>query len=251
MAGGIYHAICSGAYFRMTNITNRHHKGRVYDQTQLDLLKSEYCLLVDKNDQRIGIESKHNCHLVSNIRRGMLHRAFSVFLFNSEGKLLMQQRAAQKVTYPLFWTNTCCSHPLNLPDEISEENQIGVKRAAIRKLQHELGIPSKQLTVNDFKFLTRLHYKSEYDDEWGEHEIDYILFIQKDVSLNPSRNEVNDWRWFTRDELQQFVRSAQQNDIKLTPWFQLIFDHFLFKWWDSLDNLEPYVDGHTIHRFDN
>jgi len=129
----------------------------------------------------------------------MLHRAFSVFLFNSEGKLLMQQRAAQKVTYPLFWTNTCCSHPLNLPDEISEENQIGnnsyikivenaigmsilltkehytvffpgVKRAAIRKLQHELGIPSKQLTVNDFKFLTRLHYKSEYDDEWGEHE---------------------------------------------------------------------------------
>lgn len=67
-------------------------------------------------------------HLVSNIRQGMLHRAFSVFLFNSERKLLMQQRAAQKVTYPMYWTNTCCSHPLNSPDEVVEENQIGMRK---------------------------------------------------------------------------------------------------------------------------
>jgi isopentenyl-diphosphate delta-isomerase len=156
-----------------------------------------------------------------------------------------------------------------------------VKRAAIRKLHHELGIPPEQLSLSDFKFITRLHYKSEYDDEWGEHEsmlnfsfllfvfsilkltsqnrivtdslcsVDYILFIQKDVTLSPSKNEVNDWRWFTREELKQFVSLAHENGIKLTPWFLLIFHNFLFKWWDSLDNLEPHVDIHTIHHFDN
>lgn len=79
-------------------------------------------------------------HLMENINKGALHRAFSVFLFDSEGKLLLQKRASEKITFPDCWTNTCCSHPLTRPDEMIIEKQMGVKNAASRKLEQELGI---------------------------------------------------------------------------------------------------------------
>lgn len=114
------------------------------DATQVSLLKEE-CILVDENDRVIGSESKKNCHLNSNIRAGMLHRAFSVFLFNTKGELLLQQRATAKITFPECFTNTCCSHPLYHPSELEEEGNVGVRRAAQRKLKHELGIPNDQV----------------------------------------------------------------------------------------------------------
>lgn len=100
-------------------------------------------------------------HLMEKINAGLLHRAFSVFLFNNEGKLLIQQRASEKITFPGLWANTCCSHPLwDFENELIEENQLGVKNAAIRKLHHELGIDTKRFTVDDFTYLTRIHYKA-------------------------------------------------------------------------------------------
>lgn len=129
---------------------------------------------------------------MTNINNGALHRAFSVFLFNSEGKLLLQKRASEKITFPDCWTNTCCSHPLTRPDEIITENQLGVKNAAVRKLEHELGITDDQVPIDDFTFLTRIHYLAPSDGTWGEHEVDYILFIQKDVTFTPNPNEVSD-----------------------------------------------------------
>lgn len=110
------------------------------DETQVQLL-SEECILVDKEDQVIGSDTKKNCHLNVN---GKLHRAFSVFLFNSDGKLLLQQRARTKITFPECFTNTCCSHPLYRAEEL-EGGNLGVKRAAQRKLQQELGIPPEQV----------------------------------------------------------------------------------------------------------
>jgi isopentenyl-diphosphate delta-isomerase len=112
-------------------------------------------------------------HLMENIDRGLLHRAFSVFLFDSQNRLLLQQRATEKITFPDMWTNTCCSHPLGIPGETGvglEASVQGVRRAAVRKLDHELGIPSAQVPIDDFKFLTRIHYKSPSDGKWGEHE---------------------------------------------------------------------------------
>lgn len=108
---------------------------------------SERCILVDALDRPVGNASKRDCHSWPNIARGgMLHRAFSVFLFDSEGRLLLQQRAAQKITFPDMWTNSCCSHPLDRPEERAEKPfGIGVLRAAQRKLKHELGIPSEQV----------------------------------------------------------------------------------------------------------
>ena len=114
------------------------------DETQVKLLAEE-CILVDENDKVIGSDTKKNCHLNENIKAGKLHRAFSVFMFNSEGKLLLQQRAAAKITFPECFTNTCCSHPLYRQEELEEKGAIGIKRAARRKLEHELGISQDQV----------------------------------------------------------------------------------------------------------
>lgn len=110
---------------------------------------------------------------MENIDKGLLHRAFSVFLFNKKGQLLLQQRAAEKITFPNMWTNTCCSHPLGVPGETGatlDAAIMGVKRAAQRKLDHELGIKAEQVPIENFNFLTRIHYKAPSDGRWGEHE---------------------------------------------------------------------------------
>ena len=110
---------------------------------------------------------------MENIDKGLLHRAFSVFLFDSQNRLLLQQRATEKITFPDMWTNTCCSHPLGIPGETGsglEESIQGVRRAAQRKLDQELGIKAEQVPLDNFRFLTRIHYVSPSDGKWGEHE---------------------------------------------------------------------------------
>jgi len=112
---------------------------------------------------------------MTNINQGLLHRAFSVFLFDpTTKKLLLQQRASEKITFPNQWTNTCCSHPLHTASELGHDLQSsieGVKRAAQRKLHHELGIKSEQVPLEGFAFLTRIHYLSASGQGlWGEHE---------------------------------------------------------------------------------
>lgn len=110
---------------------------------------------------------------MTNIKEGLLHRAFSVFLFNNQNELLLQQRATEKITFPDMWTNTCCSHPLGVPGETGDDLETaiqGVKRAAQRKLDQELGIKKEQVPIENFKFLTRIHYLAPSDGKWGEHE---------------------------------------------------------------------------------
>lgn len=161
-----------------------------YDEEQIRLME-EVCIVLDENDVPIGSASKKVCrcasihyfliaginqpsgHLMKNINDGLLHRAFSVFLFDSENRLLLQQRASEKITFPDMWTNTCCSHPLGIPGETGAELEAavqGVRRAAQRKLDQELGIRAKQVPLDKFEFLTRIHYKAPSDGKWGEHE---------------------------------------------------------------------------------
>jgi len=116
---------------------------------------------------------------MTNIDKGLLHRAFPVFLFNSKNELLLQQRATEKITFPNMWTNTCCSHPLGIPGEGGSELAeavMGVKGAAQRKLTHELGIKAIQVPIEEFKFLTRIHYKAPSDGKWGEHESTHYFY---------------------------------------------------------------------------
>lgn len=217
------------------------------DEQQVQLL-AEMCILIDENDKKIGADTKKNCHLNENIDKGLLHRAFSVFLFNTEDKLLLQQRSDAKITFPDCFTNTCCSHPLSTPLELEENNAQGVRRAAQRRLRAELGIPLEQVTPEEICYLTRIHYKARSDGIWGEHEIDYILFVQKNVTLNPDTNEIKSYCYVTQEELKQLLEKASKNEIKITPWFKLIAETFLFKWWDNLHNLNRFVDHEKIHR---
>ncbi|KAI9280668.1 isopentenyl-diphosphate delta-isomerase [Sporodiniella umbellata] len=215
-----------------------------YDEEQVRLME-EMCIVIDENDKRIGADSKKTCHLMTNIETGLLHRAFSVFLFDSQNRLLLQQRATEKITFPDMWTNTCCSHPLNTPSELIEEDHLGVRTAAQRKLEHELGIDPSQVPLDKFKYLTRIHYVAPSDGQWGEHEIDYILFMKATVDVNINPNEIRDYKYVTAQELQDMFKDPS---IPMTPWFKLICNTFLFKWWSQLENIEQVKADDKIHR---
>lgn len=203
-----------------------------YDPEQSRLM-DERCILVDEDDNAIGAMDKKTCHLMENINKGLLHRAFSAFVFRpSDGKLLLQQRASEKITFPDMWTNTCCSHPLDdFEVEKVEENQLGVKAAASRKLEHELGIPTSQTPVDEFQYLTRIHYLAPSDGMWGEHEVDYILFLTADVTVTPNANEIRGYKYVDKEELKAMF---QDKGNLFTPWFKLIARDYLFGWWDEL-----------------
>jgi isopentenyl-diphosphate delta-isomerase len=109
------------------------------DERQRHYLETDQCILVDECDRIVGTATKRECHRIKqDANRLMLHRAFSVFLLNTKNELLLQQRSSSKVTFPLYWTNTCCSHPLFNENEANATE--GARSAARRKLQHELGI---------------------------------------------------------------------------------------------------------------
>ncbi|KZC10053.1 Isopentenyl-diphosphate Delta-isomerase 1 [Dufourea novaeangliae] len=208
---------------------------------------SERCILVNKWDKPIGEATKKDCHTVDSNGYIPLHRAFSVFLFNRKGELLLQKRSANKVTFPNCYTNTCCSHPLaEILSETEEQDALGIRIAARRRLNYELGIPLTQILPSDFLYLTRIHYFAVNGD-WGEHEIDYMLFLQKDdVTLDPNLDEISELHWVSKSGINEFVNKL---DSPLSPWFRLILKHKLLLWWDNLHALEKMKDHGTIQRF--
>ena len=147
--------------------------------SQSQFMARDTVLVVDANDNIIGSASKYDSHVFGhNAPRGVLHRAFSVFLFEEdannnggdESRLLLQKRASTKITFPNVWTNTCCSHPLHgmIPNEVDEPCDVrggdvrGVKYAAMRKLGHELGIKAEELKVNVVIIIICSHTHIEY-----------------------------------------------------------------------------------------
>lgn len=125
----------------------------------------------------------------------------------------------------------------------------GAKVAAQRKLDHELGIPISDTPLDQFTYLTRIHYKSASGDEsskWGEHEIDYILILKakNDITINANYNEVKDFKYVDAKELKEMF---EDENLVFTPWFKLICQSFLFKWWNNLSDLEKFQDT-EIHR---
>jgi len=215
------------------------------DPIQRQLL-AEQCILLDDKDQVIGHDSKKNCHLVRADGDILLHRAFSVFLFNTRGELLVQQRSKVKVTFPSMYTNTCCSHPLFRNDEMVENEALGVKVAAQRRLYEELGIPKDDVPLEAFQYLTRIHYKAASNSIWGEHEIDYIFVVQRDVTIHPNPNEIDDVRYVTWEQLNDLKK---REDVQLTPWFKLILESGkLPLWWKNLKGLKQFEDHDTIHK---
>ena len=133
---------------------------------------------------------------------------------------------------------------------------MGVKNAAVRKLEQELGIKPEQVPVDKFNWVTRIHYKASSDDTWVEHEIDYVLFIQADVDVNVNPNEVESVKYVSKEEMQAIMRD-QEILKEYTPWFKLIADSddgFLFQLWDEwLANKDgkalTTLNDPTIHNF--
>lgn len=250
--------------------------------TQSELMAKDECLLVDRDDQIIGSASKFDAHrFTPKEPSGLLHRAFSVFLFNEKDELLLQQRASHKITFPDVWTNTCCSHPLSgyVPDEVDNADAVasgnvqGIKAAARRKLEHELGIDCESnLPIEKIRYIGRIHYSApmsssssgegiEEEDaysaqdggHWGESEIDYILFgrIREEKlrkSLQPNPEEVRDFKFVTQSELESMMADPA---LQWSPWFRLLASSSLPTWWADLEQAietSKHTDLKTIQR---
>ena len=215
------------------------------DATQSALM-AEAIILTDEWDGVLGPGSKIAAHRGP----GAFHRAFSVLLFDSQKRLLLQRRASDKVTFPDVWANSCCSHPLHSDEEMDETDYIGSKRAAVRKLEQELGIRPEQVPLDSFHFITKMRYSARMNEIWIEREVDHILVIQADVDLNPNPNEISEVKWVTRDELEAMLVDEDENAGVIAPWFRCIAALVMNEeWWQAVGDseaLERLVDG-QIH----
>lgn len=164
----------------------------------------EHVILVNHLNQEIGVIEKMEAH-----EKALLHRAFSIFVFNSEGELLLQQRSLSKYHSGGLWTNTCCSHPR--PGESTSE-------AAHRRLQEEMGFDCA--LTEKFHFI----YKAEFDNGLTEHELDFVYTGIYNGSPLLNFKEVNNYKWLTieaiKDELVVYPE-------KYTAWFKIIFKEYL------------------------
>ena len=196
------------------------------DSTQESLM-AEAVIQVTENDEVIGPISKLDSHH----QDGKYHRAFSVMLFDSSGRLLLQRRASHKITFPDVWANSCCSHPLHSEEEMEIKNALGVKRAAVRKLEQELGIHPSQVPIEKFDFVTKMRYQARQDEDWIEREIDHCLVIHADVDVNPNPNEVSEVKWVSQDELEEMLVSDDSENV-IAPWFRCIAARIMDDdWW--------------------
>ena len=158
----------------------------------------EKVILVDKKDEKVGIEEKIKAH-----QEGKLHRSFSIFIFNSKGELLIQQRAKSKYHSPLLWSNTCCSHPR--PNEKLIE-------AAKRRLKEEMGVETDLKEI--FSFIYRAKSR-----EWIEHEFDHVFLGKFDGNPKPNKKEVEDFKWINLPDLKKDIK---EHPRKYTFWFKRI-----------------------------
>jgi isopentenyl-diphosphate delta-isomerase len=166
---------------------------------------SDTLILVDKDDKEIGYETKENCHYI----KPKLHRAFSVFLFNSNGEMLITKRSGKKKTWPGFWSNSCCSHPRK-----GEE----VKDAVSRRIKEELGISVP------LSYLFKFEYSAQYDREWGEHELDHVFVGEYSGKVTPNKDEISDWKFIPVDDL---LKDMRKNPDSYTPWFRMSVERVL------------------------
>jgi isopentenyl-diphosphate delta-isomerase len=167
-------------------------------------MAEEYVILVNENDVQIGQIEKMEAH-----KLGLLHRAFSVLVFNSKGELLLQQRAAHKYHSPLLWTNACCSH--QRPGEAT-------LIAAERRLQEEMGL--KEIMQTAFTFT----YKAELDQGLTEYEIDHVVFAYSNQDPKINTEEVEAYKWIGLTDL---LKDLEQYPHAYTAWFKILLSQHL------------------------
>lgn len=166
-------------------------------------MKEEQVILVNENDEKIGLMPKQEAH-----EKGVLHRAFSVFVFNEKNELMLQQRALHKYHSPGLWTNTCCSHQRDRETSLE---------AGKRRLFEEMGFST------DLKETTSFIYKAPFDNGLTEHELDHILIGNFEGIPTINKEEVASWKWM---DLEDVKKDIQNNPEIYTAWFKIIFDKF-------------------------
>ena len=163
----------------------------------------EQVILVNEHDEQIGLMPKMEAH-----EKAVLHRAFSVFVFNTKNELMLQQRAAHKYHSPLLWTNTCCSHQRDGESNIE---------AGTRRLKEEMGF------TTDLKETTSFIYKAPFDNGLTEHELDHIMlgYYENEPIIN--KQEVQDWKWMPLEDVKHDINVHPE---QYTAWFKIIFEKF-------------------------
>jgi len=173
-------------------------------------MKEEQVILVNENNEQIGTMAKMEAH-----EKAVLHRAFSVFITNEKGDIMLQQRAASKYHSPLLWTNTCCSH-----QRVGESNI----EAGKRRLQEEMGFQA------DLKELFSFIYKAPFDNGLTEHELDHVMIGSYDAEPNINPDEVEAYKWMSPASIKDDISN---NPNEYTAWFKIIFD----KYYEHLFNM--------------
>jgi len=161
--------------------------------------ESEELILVDESDNELGSLSKQQCH----DGEGILHRAFSLFVFNADGELLLQKRGADKRLWPLFWSNSCCSHPRK-----GESMELATRR----RLREELGIDAT------LEFAYKFVYRAQFGELGSENEMCSVYLGKTNQACSVNANEIADVRYVSREPLQDEVR---ENPELFTPWFKM------------------------------
>ena len=164
---------------------------------------NDYVILVDENNNQIGLEEKILAH-----KKNLLHRAFSIFIFNDSFEILLQKRAPNKYHSGNLWTNTCCSHPKEGEDTLS---------AAIRRLDEEMGIKTSLRKVYDFI------YKAKVGNSLTEHEFDHVFYGIYDSDPILNKEEADDFKWIDMETLKNDI---DNNSDQYTVWFKIAFDYF-------------------------
>lgn len=174
-------------------------------------MNSEQVILINERDEPIGSMDKMEVH-----RKALLHRAFSVFIFNTKGEMLLQQRSLGKYHSGGLWTNACCSHPCPGEDNLM---------AASRRLREEMGFTTSLSKIFDFT------YKSEFDNGLTEFEFDHVFIGEYDGIIKPDTNEVKDHCFKKMDDIRE---SLESHPLKYTAWFHIAFP-MLEKWLSKRD----------------
>jgi len=170
---------------------------------QENFMTEEQVILVNEKDEQIGVMSKLEAH-----EKAILHRAFSVFILNESGEMLLQQRAASKYHSPMLWTNTCCSH--------QREGESNIE-AGKRRLQEEMGF------VTELKEVFSFIYKAPFDNGLTEHELDHVMIGSYNENPKINREEVDNYKWMTLDAVKTDMKT--QPEI-YTAWFKIIFKEY-------------------------
>jgi len=168
----------------------------------------EPLILVDEHDNEVGYRSKSDCHA----GHGTLHRAFSIFLFDRDGRVLLQQRAAGKPLWPLYWSNSCCSHPRR------GEN---MDEATRRRVAEELGVDAR------LEFLYKFIYQADFGDAGAEHELCHVYVGTADGDVRVHPDEIADWAWVRPEEVDRRLASEPES---FTPWFKLEWQALMANW---------------------